>query len=194
MRIGLFCSFGSADVVPGPDSSEGVHVLRKYLEYAEMRGRISITQGPKLMADSDFEIEVAERLRSKGYVVDYQVGVSGYKIDLGVRHPDHPEHYLAGIECDGATYHSSKSARDRDRLREEVLRDKGWEIARVWSTDWFDDPTLQTTRLAQKLESLRLKPPTERDGYVFAAAPSAPRRSSAGIDDTETRPATEAQS
>jgi very-short-patch-repair endonuclease len=186
MRIGLFSSFGSADVVPGPNSSEGVHVLRKYLEYAEMRGRISITQRPNRNADSDFEVEVAERLRSRGYVVDYQVGVSGYRIDLGVRHPDHPEYYLAGIECDGAAYHSSKSARDRDRLREEVLRDKGWEIARVWSTDWFDNPTLQTARLVQKLESLRLKPPTERDGYVFSAALSTSRQNLAGFDNAET--------
>jgi very-short-patch-repair endonuclease len=151
-RIGLFCSFGSADVVPTPESSEGVHVLRKYLEYAETRGRVSILPGPGADADSDFEIEVADRLRARGYIVDYQVGVSGYKIDLGVRHPDHPERYLAGVECDGATYHRSKSARDRDRLREEVLNDKGWDIVRIWSTDWFDNPSIQTTRLIEKLE------------------------------------------
>ena len=112
-------------------------------------------------ADSDFEIEVADRLRARGYVVDYQVGVSGYKIDLGVRHPDHPERYLAGIECDGATYHSSKSARDRDRLREEVLNDKGWDIVRVWSTDWFDNPSLQTARLVEKLELFRRRPASD---------------------------------
>lgn len=186
MRIGLFSSFGSADVVPGVDSSEGVHVLRKYLEYAETRGRMSITQGTQRAADSDFEIEVAERLRAKGYAVDYQIGVSGYKIDLGVRHPDRPEQYLAGIECDGATYHSSKSARDRDRLREEVLHDKGWQIVRVWSTDWFDNPTLQTARLAQKLEGLRSTPPAERDDYVFTPTPSAVHGSRAGIDDAQT--------
>ena len=166
-RIGLFCSFGSADVVPTPESSEGVHVLRKYLEYAETRGRVSVLSGPGADADSDFEIEVADRLRARGYIVDYQVGVSGYKIDLGVRHPDHPERYLAGVECDGATYHRSKSARDRDRLREEVLNDKGWDIVRVWSTDWFDNPSLQTTRLLEKLELLRRKPAVDRSEYTI---------------------------
>ena len=171
-RVGLFCSFGSADVVPTPESSEGVHVLRKYLEYAETRGRVSVLSGSGADADSDFEIEVAERLRARGYVVDYQVGVSGYKIDLGIRHPDHPERYLAGVECDGATYHSSKSARDRDRLREEVLTDKGWDIVRVWSTDWFDNPSLQTTRLLEKLELLRLKPALDRSEYTIVTEAS----------------------
>jgi len=173
-RVGLFCSFGSTDVLPTPESSEGVHVLRKYLEYAETRGRVSVLSGTGADADSDFEIEVADRLLARGYVIDYQVGVSGYKIDLGVRHPDHPERYLAGVECDGATYHSSKSARDRDRLREEVLNDKGWDIVRVWSTDWFDNPSLQTTRLLEKLELLRRKPAVERSEYTIVTEATLP--------------------
>ena len=182
-RIGLFCSFGSADVVPTPESSEGVHVLRKYLEYAETRGRVSVLSGSGADADSDFEIEVADRLRARGYVVDYQVGVSGYKIDLGVRHPDHPERYLAGVECDGATYHRSKSARDRDRLREEVLNDKGWDIVRIWSTDWFDNPSLQTTRLLEKLELLRRKPAVDRSEYTIVTEAAQPASEPAVIDE-----------
>ncbi len=167
MRIGLFTSFGSTDVVPSTESSEGVHILKKYLEYAETRGRVSAMPGGGAESDSDFEVEVAERLRGRGYTVDYQVGVSGYRIDLGVRHPDHPERYLAGVECDGATYHSSKSARDRDRLREEVLIHKGWDIVRVWSTDWFDNPNLQTARLIEKLEVLRTRLAPDSDEYAF---------------------------
>lgn len=167
MRIGLFTSFGSTDVVPSAESSEGVHTLKKYLEYAETRGRVSTMPGGDAESDSDFEVEVAERLRANRYIVDYQVGVSGYRIDLGVRHPDHPERYLAGIECDGATYHSSKSARDRDRLREEVLADKGWDILRVWSTDWFDNPTLQTARLVERLEALRRRPASSVEEFAF---------------------------
>src|SRR5208282_2179624 len=87
--------------------------------------------------------------------VEVQVGVSGFKFDLGIRHPDHPERFLAGVECDGARYHSSKSARDRDRLREEVLGGLGWAILRVWSTDWFDNPDLETDKIVAKLEQLR---------------------------------------
>ncbi len=95
------------------------------------------------------------------------MGVSGFKIDLGIRHPDHPERFLAGVECDGAGYHSSKSARDRDRLREEVLRGLGWEILRVWSTDWFDNPGLETEKLSKRLEELRLRPRRTFDDYCL---------------------------
>lgn len=168
MRIGLFTSFGSNDVKPQETSSEGMHVLKRYLEFAETRGQASgSTLGPH--PDSDFEVEVADRLRARGFEVDYQIGVSGFKIDLGIRHPDHPERYLAGIECDGAAYHSSKSARDRDRLREEVLTGLGWRLLRVWSTDWFDNADLQTARLAERLEELRCAPVLLDDGYRFAA-------------------------
>jgi very-short-patch-repair endonuclease len=152
-RIGLFTSFGSGDVKPTEKSHSGVRVLQRYLEYAESRGRIIGTVGVEV--DSDFEAEVADRLRAKGYEVEYQVGVSGYRIDLGVRDPQKREVFLAGIECDGARYHSSKSARDRDRLREEILRGLGWDIVRVWSTDWFDDPDEETEKLVRKLEKLK---------------------------------------
>jgi superfamily I DNA and/or RNA helicase len=154
VRINLFASFGSADVKPPEGSHQGIHILKRYLEYAETRGQaVAKTYGGE--PDSDFEIEVADRLREKGYQVVRQVGVSGYKIDLGIRHPDHPEMFLAGVECDGASYHSSKSARDRDRLREEVLRGLGWSLVRVWSTDWFDNPALETERLIRKLEEVQ---------------------------------------
>lgn len=172
-RIGLFASFGSVDVVPSETSRDGVHVMKRYLEYAETRGRArhaSVGDTP----DSDFEMEVARRLEARGYRVDLQIGVSGYRIDLGVRDPDQPDGFLAGIECDGAAYHSSRSARDRDRLREEVLRGLGWEILRVWSTDWFEAAELQTERLVRELEALRGSPARLAPDYpLWRPAPAA---------------------
>jgi very-short-patch-repair endonuclease len=87
--------------------------------------------------ESPFEQAVAAQLERRGWQIVPQVGVSGFRIDLGIRHPDHSGLYLAGIECDGATYHSSATARDRDKVREQVLRGLGWTILRVWSTDWW---------------------------------------------------------
>jgi very-short-patch-repair endonuclease len=165
-RIGLFTSFGSIDVKPSEKSHQGVLVLQRYLEYAEGLGR-SPVEGLGVDVDSDFELEVADRLRSRGYTVDYQIGVSGYKIDLGVRHPDKPETFMAGIECDGAAYHSSKSARDRDRLREQVLRSLGWTILRVWSTDWFQNPEAETRKLVLKLEKLKTELPPSADASDY---------------------------
>lgn len=122
--------------------AKGVEHLKAYLEYAE--------RGPRALAaalqtahtdafDSLFESEVAAFLREQGYDVHTQVGCSGYRIDLAVVAPGHPGRYLLGIECDGATYHRTATARDRDRLRQSVLEGLGWKIHRIWSTDWWRD-------------------------------------------------------
>jgi very-short-patch-repair endonuclease len=172
-RIGLFTSMRSTDIRPTEQSKRGVHVLKGYLEYAERRG------GPDGVVtgkdyDSPFEQAVAERLRAKGLDLDIQVGVSRFRIDLAVRHPMEPSAYVAGIECDGAAYHSSKSARDRDRLREEVLRDLKWEILRVWSTDWFEDPARETNRLVERINALASKPIRMPDEVMFGSGEISP--------------------
>ncbi|MDR7037977.1 very-short-patch-repair endonuclease/septal ring factor EnvC (AmiA/AmiB activator) [Methylobacterium sp. BE186] len=163
LRIAMFASFGSKDVRPTETSAEGVRILKRYFEYAERRGYADVADDAQ--ADSDFEVDVARRLRAANLQVDHQVGVSGFRIDLGVRHPDHPEQFIAGVECDGASFHSSKSARDRDRLREEILTGLGWNVVRVWSTDWFDNPDLQTANLLRRIEELRTKPLPASRGY-----------------------------
>jgi hypothetical protein len=86
--------------------------------------------------------------------VIHQVGVAGYFIDLGVKNPHNSDNYILGIECDGRTYHSAKSARDRDRLRQEVLETMGWKIFRIWSLDWFQDQQGQMQRLLEYLKEL----------------------------------------
>jgi very-short-patch-repair endonuclease len=134
-----------------------VRVLRDYLRYVESR-RLEAGEATGRGADSDFEREVRSRLEAHGFSVDPQVGVAGYRIDLGVRHPSQPSVYLAGIECDGAAFHSAKSARDRDRLREAVLQGLGWNILRVWSTDWFSNPEGQTAKLVDDLFRLAETP------------------------------------
>jgi very-short-patch-repair endonuclease len=83
-----------------------------------------------------------------------QVGVSSYRIDIGVEHPSRPGEFILGIECDGAMYHSAITARDRDRLRQEVLERRGWKIHRIWSTDWFRQNQAARKRLLDVLQSL----------------------------------------
>jgi very-short-patch-repair endonuclease len=68
-----------------------------------------------------------------------QIGVSRFRIDLGIVHPDRPGDYLVGVECDGATYHSAATARDRDKVRAAILQGLGWKLLRVWSTEWWVD-------------------------------------------------------
>ncbi len=103
--------------------------------------------------ESPFEIQVCDSLRDKGYIVHPQVGCSGYRIDLGVIDPERPGRYLLGIECDGANYHRSKTARDRDKLREGILIGLGWTIHRVWSTDWWERPADELARIEAAIEA-----------------------------------------
>jgi len=160
-RLDLFTSMLPTDVQADEKVSLGRRALREYLDYAKT-GVLQNVRGASTdrEADSDFEIAVADALRQEGYEVEPQVGVAGYFIDLGVRHTERRSEFIAGIECDGVTYHSSLSARDRDRIRQEVLESLGWRgrIIRVWSTDWFADPRGQTRRL---IEFLR-----EREQFV----------------------------
>ncbi len=134
----------------------GVRDLKAFLDYAD--------KGPGVLAAGDadstgpsenpFEEAVAEALRSKGWEVRTQIGVSGYRVDLGVVHPDYAGCYLAGIECDGARYHSSATARDRDKIRQGILEGLGWTILRVWSTEWFRASAVVTGRIHLELERL----------------------------------------
>ena len=131
--------------------------LKHYLDYAD-RGPRALAEAVRAAGhddyDSDFELAVAEHLRRRGWEVRTQVGVSKFRIDLGVVHPDAPGRFLAGVECDGATYHRSPTARDRDRVRHIVLENLGWRLHRVWSTDFFIDERQEMDVLDANLRAL----------------------------------------
>jgi very-short-patch-repair endonuclease len=158
--------------------ANGVRDLKHFLEFAERGSRalVEATSGSVGGFDSPFEEAVAAALVKKGWQVHTQVGVSAFRIDLGVVDPDAPGRYLAGVECDGATYHRSATARDRDKLREFVLRGLGWEILRIWSTDWWIDAQGTADRIHGRLNILlansRAKSATEEALRLLAEAAS----------------------
>ena len=143
--------------------------LHDYLEFAE-RGSEVLFQGSLESegdADSPFEVDVANAIREMGYEVVPQVGAAGYRIDIGVLHPDPTRGFLLGVEADGATYHRTFVARDRDRLRQAVLEGLGWKIHRIWSTAWFRDRKNEELRLQEILESSLSKLPIQRNPRVL---------------------------
>ena len=140
------------------DPPRGVVALKHYLEYAKTGKSKRITEGGK--AGSPFEEAVADALRERGFQVDHQIGSAGYFIDLGVKDPERPGRYLLGIECDGATYHSAQSARDRDRLRQQVLEELGWRIHRIWSTDWFRNPGRELKKAVEAIGAAKTHIPS----------------------------------
>ncbi len=154
----LFASFDSRMIDLSRTSATAVEHLKHYLEFAE-RGPTALAEQSAAnygvdQFDSDFEQAVAWALRNKGWKVQTQVGVSKFRIDLGIVHPDHSGAYLAGIECDGATYHASPSARDRDRTRHAILENLGWRLVRIWSTDYFQDPEAAIDRVHDRLTTI----------------------------------------
>lgn len=154
--IALYTSLRPEDIVMDGTTPDGTKALRNYLEYART-GSLPTIEETGREPDSDFEISVMDMLKMRGYEVTPQLGVAGYRIDIAVKHPDAPGSYLAAIECDGATYHSALSVRDRDRIRQEILESLGWRgrIWRIWSTDWFRTPRQETEKLISFLEDLR---------------------------------------
>jgi very-short-patch-repair endonuclease len=150
-RVKVFASFFPSDITVGPGQSRGVTAFRDYLEFAQT-GKLSERLITNREPDSPFEISVAKVVDSMGLRAVPQVGVAGYYIDIGVQCRDDSGEFILGIECDGAAYHSSKSARDRDRLREEVIRSRGWNLHRIWSTDWFQNQRHEERRLLSAIE------------------------------------------
>jgi very-short-patch-repair endonuclease len=157
-RNEIVASIGAADISE-TSASEGVRHLRRYLDFAE-RGiaalALDVSEGGD--AESPFEESVIAAVRSWGYDVVPQVGAAGYRIDFGVHHPDHAGVFMLGVECDGFQYHSSKTARDRDRLREQVLRGLGWRLHRIWGTSWYRNRNGEEIRLRRSLEEASLAP------------------------------------
>lgn len=151
-RMEVFSSMRSTDILAS-SGSRGVKAFRGFLHYAES-GHLHVPLATGNPADSDFEIAVSEMLAQHGYECDYQIGVAGFFIDLAVKHPHQEGKYILAVECDGATYHSSKSARDRDCLRQEILESLGWNIERIWSTDWFNNPQAALQPVLQELKKL----------------------------------------
>ena len=154
-RLEVFTSLKSSDIVGGSQSKRGVITLKNYLKYIETGKLIEDSEFTDKTPDSAFEVAVSKIINDYGFKTTPQVGVAGFYIDIGVHHPDRDGEFILGVECDGAYYHSSKSARDRDRLRQEVLEAKGWTLHRVWSTDWFRRRDNEIARLVNAIsESL----------------------------------------
>lgn len=173
-EVVIFASFSPEMIDLTRTSARALRDLRHYLEFAE-RGPAALGEAVASIGgiddyDSDFERRVAELLRARGWDVRTQIGVSKFRVDLGVVHPDRPGVFLAGIECDGATYHSSPTARDRDRVRQAILENLGWTLVRIWSTDFFIDPDGTLKAVCDRLDAIL---DSDRAALAEAAATAA---------------------
>jgi very-short-patch-repair endonuclease len=155
-RMTLVTTFTELDLEKSQCATGGMSFLRDYVSYVRSGGdNFGDTEAirPEINA---FERSIQDRLERAGLVLVPQYGVGKYLIDFAVRNPNNPSVFALAIECDGASYHSQPTARERDRLRQELLESRGWKFHRIWSTDWFRDPDLEVKRCLEALETALL--------------------------------------
>lgn len=154
LRCEVFTNITASDIDTSRIQRHGIRALKSFLHFAET-GQLDVPVETGNPFDSPFEEIVAKELTRLGYTVRQQVGSQGFYLDLAIVDPEHAGRYLLGIECDGAAYHSARSARDRDRLRQQVLEGIGWRIHRIWSTDWFRNPERELKRVVEAIEKAK---------------------------------------
>ena len=167
----VFSSIRAEDIDLNRARARGAQAFKTFLKYAES-GLLDTGTEHGRDYDSEFERQVAKAVTTIGYETHPQVGVAGFFIDLAVVDPGQPSRYLLGVECDGANYHRSRSARDRDRLRQAVLESRGWIIHRIWSTDWFHRPEDELRKLSASIEDAKAQLASR--GAECGAEPSQP--------------------
>lgn len=150
-RVMLVSSFGADEVDLSRTNARGVEVLKSYLKYVDSGG-VDLSGVRSDVSLNPFELSVRDRLEREGLVLIPQYGVSGFRIDFAVRHPEEHGRMLLAIEADGASYHSTPTARDRDRLRQQMLERLGWRFHRIWSTSWFNDQDREVERVMSAYE------------------------------------------
>ena len=156
VRCQVFASFDPEEIDLRRATGEGPRILKRFLHFAKS-GTMEQQSPTGGDPESPLEEDVARAIREFEYEADPQVGSSGFRIDIGVRHRDRPGQYILAVECDGATYHSAVWARERDRQRQEILENHGWRFHRIWSTDWFYRRPQEKVRLRYALEDARRK-------------------------------------
>ena len=183
----VFTSFEPGMIDLTRTASDGVRDLKAFIEFADRgpRALAEATKGSMGGVDSPFEEAVMMALKQRGWSIIPQVGVSKFRIDLGVVHPDRPGDYLVGVECDGAAYHSAATARDRDKVRASILESLGWSLLRIWSTDWWIDKERAADRLHGQIEALlaaERERTAERDTAAAASVESPHPDTDAEVD------------
>lgn len=148
-RVEVFHSILPEDI---SSNTGGAPIMRAYLSYAMQAPDQDFTEGE---FESPFEAEVARAIKliDPSLIVRPQVGCAGFRIDLGIAHAHSPDRFILGIECDGATYHSERSARQRDMVRQQILEHHNWKIYRIWSTAWWHNPEMELELLTNAIKN-----------------------------------------
>lgn len=194
-RLTLASSFSHLDIdISRIRPGSGVELLRDYLQYAASNGKRLGDAALTTVPLNDFETDIFDALGRQGLKLVPQVGASRFRIDMVAEHPQKPGRFVLAIECDGATYHSSYTARDRDRLRQQQLENLGWRFHRIWSTDWFLRKEEEIKRtLAAFEEAVKFADKIDSDPSSLNGANSGRAKAQLNGHSAETEPPTQAR-
>jgi hypothetical protein len=152
-RCEVFATLRADDIDLNRATGRGPAVLRAFLEFAQSGGETGRATG---QVSHDLFVEtIRKQLAARRYEVHTNVGVAGIFVDLAVVDPDDQSHFILGIEVDGPSFRKAKTARDRERLRESVLRGQGWNLQYVRAVEWFHRPQEQLNRLVTAIQASR---------------------------------------
>jgi len=169
-HMAVVSSFSWRDVDLSRSKARGTRFLKDFLRYAESGGRLLSDDAATEEPMNSWELEVFDRLSAEGLELVPQYGSSGFRIDMVAKHPDRPGDFVLAIECDGASYHSSRTARERDRLRQQILENLGWRFHRIWSTDWWNDSQNEVRKVLDAFQrALRNEPVSEASTLEYLA-------------------------
>ncbi|MDP2306112.1 MAG: DUF3320 domain-containing protein, partial [Pseudomonadota bacterium] len=173
-QLRVFSTLTADQIDLARTTATGARHLKAFLQYAAERGGPASAGTRRAEFATPLERAVYDALVARGFTVDCQVGCGGYRVDLAVAHPDRPGVYAIGVECDGDPYHAAPTARDRDRLRAEVLVGLGWRLHRVWSSDWWFDREKEAAKLIAAVEAA-IAAPVEAAAVAVAPDVAVPR-------------------
>lgn len=170
-QMRVFSTLTADQIDPNRTTATGTKHLRAFLQFASQHGDQAKDSAQARPSGSSFEQQVRDVLAKAGYETHSQIGCGGYRIDLAVVHPADPGAYVLGIETDGPHYKSARTARDRDRLRAQVLKTMGWRLHRLWLLDWISDRAKAETALLEAIKQAIESPPPDPPVVVMPAAP-----------------------
>ncbi len=162
-QLVVYVSFDAASLDLQSVSARGLHDLKAFLESAAAWENVSTFAARPDVDAGEVVLKraIAARVEAAGHAVDLDVGVGRYRVDIAVRAPGDEGKYVLGIELDGAAYAATDTARDRDRLRWEVLGALGWRMTRVRALDWYEDRDAAIAAITDEIEKARTAPPPE---------------------------------
>jgi len=154
-------------------NSIGAKAFIQYLRFVQSGGSDLGDLSSETVPMNPFEQDIYDSLTEAGLGLVPQYGVSGYRLDFAVQHPEEPGRYVLAIEADGASYHSTETARDRDRIRQSHLERLGWRFHRIWSTEWFRNKETEIQLALNAFrESLSIRPVRSLDQSQVQSPPS----------------------